>query len=553
MTKRTQILLISISIVIALVLLSIWRWNSNSVNESGAFNSTNWNESYALESKNPNGLYLFFQLIKLKNPNQKIVVINNEYQYDSIIKRKENATFLMIADTIGLTDDESDLLHKRLLSGSSLFLSASNFSTNLLDTFNFNGTVKYAFEKRIKQRVAGKSVTFYSIFQQDTIYDEWTGISKPTTNPTYPCDPLIRFQSLTSLLRIQLPKSVVIFHTLPRTLVNYQSKNRNSFEYYNFILEQLPKKQTIYFVEFARVVNEGESYDDAPDPENSLLTLILENRVLLNTMMMVFFAAILFIIFRTRRRKTIVPIIPPQPNTTKAFAETVASIYLNKQHPLSILGIQKRNFFDTILRYYYIDLYRSQDEVALQMLSEKTNYNITELKQLVERLKLEKEVSNDYVSKTAKLQHKFYKHCGIIVPEEEKWKLQFEVSRNIWITFFVFIFGFILFSAGLNLLAKSNGAGVILWILGSFILIFGTIRLIRPHFAMHPSEMKYYSIFGVSSSILKSDIQKIEINGNSIEIYTTTKRYHISKIDTMPMDIAQLKGFIHINKLYDNR
>ncbi|NBR14060.1 MAG: hypothetical protein EBU01_05690 [Crocinitomicaceae bacterium] len=553
MTKRTQMLLVSISLAIALVLLSIWRWNSSFSNGSGGFNSTNWNERYKIDSKNPNGLYLFFQLIKLKNPKQKIVVISNEYQYDSILKRSENATFLMIADTIGLTDDESTLLKKRLLKGSSLFLSASKFSSNLLDTFGFDGREKFAFEKKIKLNFESKSASFYSVFQQDTIYDEWTGIYKPSTSSEYQFDPLIRFQALTALLRIQLPKSVVILHTLPRTLVNYQSKNKNAFEYNNFLLNQLPKNQTIYYVEFARVKNEGESYDDAPTAENSLLTLVLENRVLLNAMMMVFFTALLFIIFRTRRRKTIVPIIPTQPNTTKAFAETVASIYLSKQYPLSILTIQKKNFFDTVLRYYYIDLYRSQDDFALQMLSEKTNYKIAELKHLIDCLKVEKEVSNDFVSKTAKLQHKFYKHCGIIVPEEEKWKPQFEVSRNIWFTFLVFVAGFILFSAGLNLLAKSNGAGVILWILGTFILIFGTIRLIRPHIAIHPKEIKYYSTFGFSKSIPFSDIQKIEIVDNSIDIYTNSKTIHFSKMDTMKIDIIQLKGFIHLNKLYDNR
>ncbi|NCA21779.1 MAG: hypothetical protein EBS86_11670, partial [Crocinitomicaceae bacterium] len=76
MTKRTQMLLVSISLAIALVLLSIWRWNSSFSNGSGGFNSTNWNERYKIDSKNPNGLYLFFQLIKLKNPKQKIVVIS---------------------------------------------------------------------------------------------------------------------------------------------------------------------------------------------------------------------------------------------------------------------------------------------------------------------------------------------------------------------------------------------------------------------------------------------------------------------------------------------
>jgi hypothetical protein len=67
-------------------------------------------------------------LVKLKNPKQRIVQISTKYQYDSIIKLKEKATFYMIADTVGLMPKESERLQERLLEGSCLLLSASIFS-----------------------------------------------------------------------------------------------------------------------------------------------------------------------------------------------------------------------------------------------------------------------------------------------------------------------------------------------------------------------------------------------------------------------------------------
>jgi hypothetical protein len=505
-----------------------------------------------LESKHPFGLHLFFHLVKLKNPKQRIVQISTKYQYDSIIKLKEKATFYMIADTVGLMPKESELLQKKLLEGSSLLLSASLFSEKLLDQFKVRLKPAFVYEKSVKFHFNADTVSFYSIFQNDTIYDEWYGLKKVLNESEYPVSDLIRFQNLSSLLKLKLPESTVLINSNPTTLLNINAKSKNAFRYINFILNQLPMNQTIYFVDFARVQNKGEE-EEQIEPENNLMQLIYENRILLNSMMLLFFTGLLFVIFRTKRRREVVPVIPQEINITKAFAETIGSIYLNKQNPSSILALQRKNFFDTVYRYYYVDLSKKREATIIKSLAEKTNYDFNELNNLISHLDAEnKEVGNDYIIKLAKLQHDFYKHCGIIEDKIETKVQSFEVSRNMWISSFFLTVGFLAFLTGLYLLTKSNAAGVIIWIAGFLLFVYGVLRFLRPHLSMRKDQVTYFNSFGFPTTYSFDKIKSIEVQQTSIQLITKTKTITIPLFDTLKIDVSQLKRFIHLTKFYDN-
>ena len=553
MNKNFKLISIGVALIFALALFFVLKWDSSGGDESDAsFVSNNWSERYGLENKHPFGLHLFFHLVKLKNPKQRIVQISTKYQYDSIIKLKEKATFYMIADTVGLMPKESERLQERLLEGSSLLLSASLFSEKLLNTFSIRLRPAFVYEKSVKFHFNADTVRFHSIFQNDTIYDEWYCFKKVLNESEYPVSDLIRFQNLSSLLKLKLPESTVLIHSNPTTLQNINAKSKNAFRYINFILNQLPTKQTIYFVDFARVQNKGEE-EEQIEPENNLMQLIYENRILLNSMMLLFFTGLLFVIFRTKRRREVVPVIPQEVNITKAFAETIGSIYLNKQNPSSILALQRKNFFDTVYRYYYVDLSKKREETIIKSLAEKTNYDFNELNHLISHLATEnKEVGNDYIIKLSKLQYDFYKHCGIIEDKIETKVQSFEVSRNMWISSFFLTVGFLAFLTGLYLLTKSNAAGVIIWIAGFLLLVYGVLRFLRPHLSIQKNQVTYFNSFGFPTTYSFEQIKSMEVQQASIQIITKKKTIQIPLFDTLKIDVSQLKRFIHLTKFYDN-
>jgi hypothetical protein len=553
MNKRLGLISVGIALFIALALFVVLNWGKvNNGDNSDQFVSNNWTKKYVFDSKHPYGLHLFFHLVKLKNPKQKISLISTKYQYDSIIQLKEKATFMMIGDSIGLTADESELLQTKLINGSSLLVSASIMSANLLDTFQLGLRSSFVYERKVKVDFDSDTISFYSIFQNDTIYKEWYGFSELYNPSPYRLFELMRFRNLSALLKLELPKSTLLIHTIPSTLQNVNAKSKNAFKYINHILSQLPTNQTIYFVDFAQVTNTGEDQEQI-EPENNLLQLIYENRILLNSMMLLFFAGFLFVLFRTKRRRSVVPVFPKDVNITKTFAETIGSIYLNKQNPSSMLALQKKNFFDTMYRYYYTDLNKMKDELVLVSLAEKTNYPLKELQHLVHLLQTtETNIGNDYIVQVAKLQHKFYKHCGIIEDKIDSLIHRFEVSRNSWISGLYLTVGFFSFILGLYLLTKSNPSGVLLWIAGSLLIGYGALRFIRPHLIIEKDRIIYYNALGLPTTIALGTVTNLRLEGTSIELVHAKRTIRIPLFDTLKIDISQLKRFIHLTKFYDN-
>lgn len=561
MKNRAQIIVLAAAFVFAALLLFLWKSTGGSSDGSNAnYHSFNWDKKFGFQSKDPKGFYLFFSLLKFKHPKQKIIEINSPNKFDSVLREKKKATFLFIGDTIGLLNSELELLLAKHNQGSTIFFSSNMLGSNIEDTLlpfkiegiDFKG---FDFSESISYQYNGQKSVFWSQYQTDTLAIEWKGFKdlySPYSISGNTVYGLVKQNNLTTFLKVNNKEggSNLFFQTNPEPFFNYQMKSKDGFKHADFVLNFIPEKEPVYYISVAQVkpLNlDEENYFDEGEVEQSLLELILNNRTLMNSMLLIFLGATLFIIFRSKRRKVVIPIIQKQEEITQTFVQTVASIFLTKQNPYIVQQIQKKNFFDTILRYYYIDLHRKNDLRDVELLAEKTAYPIEKLQKLIQELRYEnKAIGNDYVQSISKLQHDFYKHCGIIGKEELKASLDFEVSRNIWITSFVLISGLTTTILGLYLLAKSNGSGVILWVIGFLLISFGIIRIILPHLKINGEKVTYFNVLGLKSKQEEINLKKVE--DSKIELTINGKVVFIPMWDTMRSDVAQLKRFIHQNK-----
>lgn len=550
MNNSKQKLVLIAAFVFAALLLFFWKSTGISPSKSAVQTySYNWESKYGFQSKDPKGLYLFFSLMKIKHPNQKITEINSFTKFDSVLKEDKNATYIFIGDTIGLLDSELKLLFNKFQKGSTIFFSSNILGGNIEDTlfdkversFDYNETVHYRFD--------GKKSLLRSLYQTDTVASEWNGFLKCSSSIGQ-VDALVKQENLTTLFRIQGKKSNLLLQSNPEPFLNYQLKSKDAFYHADYVLDFIPAKNPIYFVSIAQVkplMMDDESSFDSEEDENSTLDLILGNRTLMNAMILVFLGAILFIVFRSKRRKSTLPILQKQQGVTLTFVQSVASIFLNKQNPTSIREIQRKNFFDTVLRYFYVDLHRKNDSRDIELLAEKTGYPIEKLQKLITELRSDNQaIGNDHVLNISKLQHDFYRHCGIIANEELKANSHFEVSRNILVSAGLIISGLTITFLGLSLLVHSNGSGVILWILGVLLISFGIVRMLLPHLKIKGEKLIYFNAFGIKSSAEEVKLKKVEDSRIILEI--NGKEILIPVWDTMRSDVAQLKRFIYQNK-----
>ena len=550
MNKSKQKLVFIAAFVFAALLLFFWKSTGKSSTQSVAqFYSYNWENKYGFQSKDPKGLYLFFTLMKIKHPNQKITEIKSFSKFDSVLKENKNATFVFIGDTIGLLDDDLKLLLNKFNQGSTILFSSNVLGGNIEDTLFQELERGFDYDESVNYRLEGKNLKFTSLYQTDTVASEWIGF-KNFQSTMGQIDGLVKQENLTTLFRISGVKSNLFFQSNPEPFLNYQMKTTDGFNHANYVLSLIPNENPIYYISIAQIrplMLDDDSSSSAEEDEKGLLDLILNNKTLLNAMVLVLLGAILFIVFRSKRRKSILPIIHEQQGVTLTFVQSIASIFLNKQNPIAIREIQRKNFYDTVHRYFYIDLHRKNDFSEIELLAEKTSYPLEKLQKLMKGFHSENQaLGNDYILNISKLQHDFYRHCGIIGNESLNTKATFEVSRNIGVSAFLILSGLTLTFLGLYFLMISNGSGVILWILGFLLLSFGVIRMMLPHLKMKGKELIYFNTIGIKTKVGEVKVKKVEKQKIILEI--NDREVFIPIWDTMRSDVAQLKRVIYQNK-----
>lgn len=549
MRNKSQIIVLVATLVLAGLLALIWRFGVNNGGKSYNNYSYNWNKKFEFQSKDPKGLYLFFTLLKFESPKRLIFDINSPSKFDSVLREDKKATFVFIGDSIGLLDAELNLLLKKCESGSSVFFSANELGTNITDTLFTSFERGFHFNDHVMYRFNGENASFYGRYQNDTIPLVWNGFRQFESDFGL-VDALVRQHNLAAFIRLKQKEGSLFLQSNPEPLTNYQLKHKDGFEHAKYIIDQLPKNDPIYFVSSAQVHFQSDDLVEdevGTETNQNLLELILNNRILLNTLVLLLLGALLFVVFRSRRRRAVIPIINKQQGVTKMFVETIASIFLNKQNPYRVLQIQRKNFYDTVLRHYYIDLQRNKEIHSLELLAEKTGYPLEKIQKLLKELKYENQaIGNDYIQQIHKLQHDFYNSCGIIGKEEIKATHEFEVSRNIWISTLWLICGLTLTLLGLFMLVKSNGAGVIFWIVGFLILTFGIIRILVPHLKINQTEISYYNRFGIRVKSL--DPIKLNSDKTFISLKINRKELIIQNWDVMKNDLPILKQFIQQTK-----
>ncbi|MBM3184747.1 MAG: hypothetical protein FJZ67_00465, partial [Bacteroidetes bacterium] len=60
------------TLLLAAALVFIWRWGGENGGNGVKNYSYNWDKKFDFQSKDPKGLYLFFYLVKFKNPKRPI-------------------------------------------------------------------------------------------------------------------------------------------------------------------------------------------------------------------------------------------------------------------------------------------------------------------------------------------------------------------------------------------------------------------------------------------------------------------------------------------------
>lgn len=528
------------------------------------FVSSDWVQKYQINDKNPLGLYLFTTLTQAHlNAKKSVKVINTSAQLDSLqLKDSTDKTYLFVGKDFGMDIPDLDSILSDVRRGSRLFISFDNlFDENYLQLFD---SVDFQFDygHDVNVYANGRSHNMINIFQNDTVARKWWAFNEYTFEGA--SEELSTLMELPNFIKVEYGDGFLYVHSTPNMFFNYQLKRTPGYEYTAFVLNQLPKNQDVHLLELGRLPDEMGDYniDDEGDKasnkeDNSLLQLIFKEPNLLIALLLCIGGLILFVLFRSKRTRTVVPFIPKKKNMTMAFAETITSIYLSKRNPYGLLQVQRKNFYDTVQRHFFVDLYHRDGDRELQTLSEKSNTPIDDIKRFIAKFETKEasSVSEEYVANLAKEKHAFYRKTGIISDKlvERMQKREMMFKRAMWLPILQLLGGIAIVLVGLYFLTSAIGVGIVMWPLGIILILLGSLRLSNPYLTVSKDKVVYYSPLGRKSEYDRAELNSTELRGSGVILnFNNNKQLIINYWDLSAFDRKQFERFVsrlHIQEL----
>ena len=494
-----------------------------------AYVSSNWNKEYQLAEKDPKGLYLFNKLLRAHiDRKQAMSFVSDAGELETVIEGSSaQNTYVFVGNRFGLETSEFDTILKRVSQGSDVFFAYHEMTENLVSSmFDRYGHV-FDYDEEINVFMGQKKMRMINLYQNDTVAKNWLAYD-PACVAKDSMIELASFMELTALVELQHGRGRVYLSTTPELFQNYQIKRNPGFEFTSMVQDLLPKDQDVYILEVGRLsddygtqdvdeLDEGEGKED-----NSYLRVIFENKTLLKAFLAAILGILIFLIFRSKRIRPVVPYLEPKKNTTRAFVETLTSIYFSKRNPYGMLSLQRRNFYNVIQKHFFIDLQRREGERELLALSEKSNVPLEEIKSLVAILETKEafEVNDQTIVQVHKRKQDFYKRTGIIAEfiEERQASKELVVYRNLWIPGLLLLVGLAALFYGFYLLVDANGIGVLLWPIAAITLFLAIRQLRAPVIRLNEEEFVYTPSFGLKKRFKREDLIRVEWDTRSVQI-----------------------------------
>lgn len=560
MNRRTQIGILFGTVFFMVCM--VWLFSSekqqiaNNKQKREPFVSSDWVQKFQINDKNPLGLYLFTKLTQAHlDAKHEVKVINTGYDLDSLqLKDSTLKTYLFVGKNFGMDEADLDSILSDVSRGSRLFMSFDvlydEHYYQLFDSVQFT----YDYDETANVHVKGKSYNMLHLFQNDTVATKWWAFSEYGFQGA--SQVLSSIMEVPNFLKVEYGTGFLYLHSNPIMFQNYQLKRKSGFEYTAYVLENLPKNQDVHLLELSRLPDENGDYaieeegDTAFEKQDdSLLQMIFKEPSLLAALLLSILGLILFVMFRSKRTRPVVDYIPKKKNMTLAFAETITSIYLSKRNPYGLLQVQRKNFYDTVQRYFFVDLTHREGDRELEILSEKSNTPLREIKSMIARFETKEAslVSEEYIAQIAKEKHTFYRRVGIISDKlvERFQRDELVFKRTLWLPIVLILFGIITFLSGIYFLTASIGIGIALWPVGILLLILGIMRVSNPYLSISKQHMIYYSALGRKTVYNRSELSATEVRRTGVIFnFNENEQLIINYWDLSAFDRVQFERFI---------
>jgi hypothetical protein len=322
-------------------------------------NKTDWKENFKEKEKTPFGNYIIYNEAETLFETENITLLKeNIYDYLLFDEKSEIelSTYILIKHAaFKHTEDGLVDLLSYAKAGNTVFLSLNYFSDELKEQLGFttNNLDKGIVENKDLKKLAG---TFYlenkNFKEKEYTYDRnirrnyFLEYNKKSTIVLGTNK--IDGEKVPNFIKIYHGKGAIYLHSNPVVFTNYYLLNGKEY-YAKNVLSYLPNETILWdpHIKFSK-------YSDKKEDNTSVFKFFLEHKTLTWFLVVSLFGIVLFMLFNARRKQRAIPIKEPLKNTTVAFTQTIANLYLKEEDHKNLVDKKIAFFLEKVRTRYLI-------------------------------------------------------------------------------------------------------------------------------------------------------------------------------------------------------
>jgi hypothetical protein len=196
-----------------------------------------------------------------------------------------------------------------------------------------------------------------------------------------------------------------------------------------------------------------------------------------------------------------------------------------------------------------VDLNHRNGDRELQILSEKSNTPIEEIKALIRKYETKEasSVSEEFVANLSKQRHAFYRRVGIISDKlvERMQTREMVFKRAMWLPALMILVGVVTVLVGVYFLTASIGVGIVMWPIGMILTILGILRLSKPYLTVTKEHLTYYSPLGRKFVFDRADLATTQVMKTGVVLnFSNNRKLIINYWDLSAFDRKQFERFV---------
>ena len=328
-------------------------------------------ETYSYSDAKPFGASVAFGIMKNAYPQKDITLVKTEFDED--YSATMNNLYINISRNFLIEEENIRELLSFVVKGNTAFISSAHFDTTFFDRIN----CKQQSMDNVSEMFQILQKTYTGFIKEKTLYkDSFNYFYKPFYSSFTDINTLhgreigVNESGNTNMFVYYYGKGKFIFHTEPRAFSNYFLLTKNNYLYMQTVLKMLPKNpDNIYWDNFYNKKNYIRKSQNSGG--GSLLAALLKSAALLFAFFAILAIFIFYLLFSSKRKQRIVPVIKPTENSSVAFAEALAGLYLNKKDN-KVIADKMITYFNEHIRTKYYFTTNINDETYTENLSRKS-------------------------------------------------------------------------------------------------------------------------------------------------------------------------------------